>query len=157
MSKLTLLIDFDATLAEYREWRGPEVVGAPLDKARHAMYILAKDYKLIIFSTRAADPLGRMAIEEWLVRHGMPHMKVTDKKEPAHLTIDDRAITFGGVWDDALIQRIREFQPWYKTPTASAEPPTVPQSGQASHPTVQQPQQSCCAPELKPPAASQGR
>lgn len=109
MSKKTLLIDFDGTLSQYKGWRGLEQLDPPLDKARKAMIILSRDFKLICFSTRPAE-----LIEPWLVAHAFPPMEVTNIKKPAHLIIDDRALTFKGEWTDELLQEIKSFKPHWE-------------------------------------------
>jgi len=120
VSKQTLLIDFDGTLAKYDGWKGLEVLGDPLEKARHAMLILSKHYKLICFTTRLGD-----FVEPWLRRHGFPEMEVTNIKKPAHLIIDDRALRFDGQWTDELIEQIRNFEPWWKEKQVGSTPPSA--------------------------------
>lgn len=121
----TVLVDFDGVLAKYEGWKGLEVLGDPMDKARHAMYLLAKTHRIVCFTTRLAD-----FVEPWLKRHGFPEMKVTNIKEPAEVIIDDRAICFQGVWDEALMTQIRDFTPWWKPanpaplPSPSEDPVT---------------------------------
>lgn len=110
MTKPTLLVDFDGVLHDYQGWTGPVPVGQPIEKARAAMHLLANTYRLVCFTTRATD-----FTKAWLAQYGFPEMKVTDKKEPAVLIIDDRAITFTGVWTDEFIQTINAFQPHWKS------------------------------------------
>lgn len=109
VSKKTLLVDFDGVLAQYSGWKGPEELGPPLTKARSAMHLLAKDYTLVCFTTR--DP---QYVEPWLKRHGFPHMRVTNRKDPAYLQIDDRAICFQGEWTNELLEQIKHFRPWWE-------------------------------------------
>lgn len=121
----TLLIDFDGVLHDYHGWTGPDPVGIPIEKARHAMHHLASTYRLVCFTTRPAEQTRR-----WLLRYGFPEMKVTNMKEPAFLIIDDRAITFPGTWTDELLSRITSFSPHW-----SADAPVQ----HATHPDKQHP------------------
>lgn len=114
MTKQTLQIDFDGTLAKFDgKWRPPDQIGEVLPNARTAMWILSKQYRLICFTARFTE--HHEYVDRWLKKHGFPPMIITNKKDPnAHLTIDDRALTFTGVWDQGIINRIREFRPWWK-------------------------------------------
>lgn len=103
----TILIDFDGVLHNYKGWQGPKApLGKPIEKARASCFILAKNYRLVCFTTRPKD-----VVEPWLRLHGFPEMKVTNIKEPAFLIVDDRAITFPGTWTDELLSRITSFSP----------------------------------------------
>lgn len=108
-AKKTLLIDFDGTIAQYDGWKGLTEVGEPLAKARHALCILSRQFRIVYFTTRAA-----FVVEPWLQRWGFPQGMVTNEKVPAFLIIDDRAVTFTGQWTDELIQQIRDFKPWWE-------------------------------------------
>lgn len=109
--KRTLLIDFDGTLATYTGWKGPDVLGSPLEKARHAMHILDREFRLVCFTTR-----DKQAVEGWLSAQGFPQMKVTNFKEPAFLILDDRCISFQGQWTEELLNQVRNFRPWWDVP-----------------------------------------
>lgn len=112
MSRKALLVDFDGTIAQFDgEWKGLEWLGEPIARARHAMLLLARDYRLVCFTTRPAE-----LVEPWLSRWGFPKMKVSNLKEPAHLLVDDRVLQFQGEWTDELLEQIREFKPhWQKS------------------------------------------
>lgn len=128
-NKKRLLVDFDGVLHRYTGWKGG-ILGEPIAGARHAMHLLSREFELVCFTTRADRPDMKGWVEEWLRRYGFPHMRVTCVKEPAHLTLDDRALHFGGVWTDALLTQIRNFRPYWETPpsTDSAlESPLPPQ------------------------------
>jgi hypothetical protein len=147
MSKQRLLIDADGTLFQYDGWKGSDVWGAPLPNARAAMMLLSRNYELVCFCSRLTQyPECLESLQKHLARHGFPHMKVTNKKDSAHLCIDDRAIQFTGEWNDDLLTKIKSFQPWWKA-TGSAQSGS-PQSYPASS-------QSVSTENLKPPAGSQ--
>lgn len=127
-----ILVDFDGVLHTYDGNFGPPI-GKPIPGARAAMHLLEKDYRVICFTSRNCEE----DVRRWLAHYGFPPMKVTSKKESAHLIIDDRAITFDGTWSDDLIKRIRAFSPhWMKgeveetdapAPSAFQSPPENPQ------------------------------
>jgi hypothetical protein len=108
-NKKTLLLDFDGVLAHYEGWKGEAELGPPLPAARAACFALAKHFKLICFTTRSAT-----TVQPWLTTYGFSCIEgVTNIKIPALLQIDDRAIEFRGVWDDALLERIKQWRPWW--------------------------------------------
>jgi hypothetical protein len=112
--KKTILVDFDGVLSDYKGWRGPDQLDPPLPNARKAMYLLAKDYTLVCFTTRPAEP-----VDLWLRKHGFPHMRVTNIKDPAFLQIDDRALTFKS-WSDEFLAQIKSFKThWESDESAS--------------------------------------
>ncbi len=114
--KKTILIDFDGVLSKYEGWKGEEL-GLPLEKARAACFALAKDFKLVCFTTR-----NKVFVEPWLVQHGFSCIEaVTSIKVPAFLQIDDRCIEFRGEWNDELVARIRSWRPWWEEKEASAK------------------------------------
>ncbi len=110
--KKTLLIDFDGVMSAYTGWKGLTELDPPLDKARKAMILLARTYKLVCFTTRAIETTTH--IEAWLRKYGFPDMEVTAQKKPCHLLIDDRAICFRGEWTDELIQQIKDFKTYWE-------------------------------------------
>lgn len=119
----TLLIDFDGVLHQCPGGEYSPVLGPALDKARAALLLLGRDYRLAVFTTRT----NREEIATWLRQRGFPEMRVTNIKEPAHLIIDDRAITFPGAWTDEFISAIRTFTPhWKRDPPDGEKPSTGP-------------------------------
>lgn len=111
MKKPTLLVDFDGVLHDYKGWNGNEPTGEPIPQSRAAMCALESTHRLICFTTRPIE-----FVEPWLKRYGFPPMKITNIKEPAVLIIDDRAITFTGIWNNELLARIKSFQAYWEQP-----------------------------------------
>lgn len=72
-----------------------------------------------IYSSRSKHPDGIKAMREWLIRHGFPESKIgtgmlefAREKSAAFLTIDDRCITFTGVFP--CLEQMAYFKPWNK-------------------------------------------
>ncbi len=110
-AKPTLLIDFDGVIHDYLGWdKSGKQLGPPIGGSRAAMCLLEKKYRLVLFTSRTNfEELSR-----WLRHYGFPDMKVTNKKEPAHLIIDDRALCFQGAWSNEFVQRITSFSPHWQ-------------------------------------------
>lgn len=107
--KKTLLIDFDGVIHGYNGTFSSDL-GPPLPNARHACLILAKTFRLVCFSTRPAEQ-----IEPYLKKYAFPEMPVTNEKLPAFAIVDDRAVCFTGKWTQEMIEKIKNFTPYWKT------------------------------------------
>ncbi len=114
--KKLLLLDFDGVLSEFDGKFEEGIAGKPLPNARKAVFLLLRDYRLKVFTTR--DP---KLVKGWLAEFGFPSLDVTDVKEPCSIHIDDRAICFEGVWNDQLLNQIKQFTPWWKQPQPTSE------------------------------------
>lgn len=115
MSKKTLAIDFDGVIHAYTTgWSDGDLYDLPVEGALYALSKLEKDYKLVIFTTRAAEEhaakfeglTGEAAIRKWLdywcEREGIAlafHYEITAVKPAAIAYIDDRAVRFTN-WQD---------------------------------------------------------
>lgn len=119
----TIAIDFDGTLHPYtRGWLGTAVVDIePPDPDLE--FVLADlrgrgpggdANRLVVFSARAADEAGRVAIAEWLIANDLfKYFKggITHEKPAAVVYLDDRAIRFEGNWfasRDAILVEIEK-------------------------------------------------
>jgi len=83
-------------------------------------------FRVAIFSSRSNQPGGLNAMKAWLYYHfrgywGAHATQANDKladiewpteKPAAFVTIDDRALTFTGVWPD--VETLLAFKPWNK-------------------------------------------
>lgn len=124
----TIVFDFDGVIHSYASgWQGEETIpDPPVPGIQEALKeIHDAGYEVVVVSTRCKTVLGRMAIENWLDMYGMTQEvdKVCKEKPPAIAYIDDRAICFDG-HPETLLKKIKNFQPWYKTPTLT--PPNEP-------------------------------
>jgi hypothetical protein len=78
-------------------WMDGTVYAEPMTGAKQALEHLEADgWEVVIFSTREPSQ-----IVEALQRWGFPAYRVTDRKEPAIVQIDDRAIRFED-WSQTL-------------------------------------------------------
>ncbi len=132
MSKPILCLDFDGVIHSYTSgWQGADVIPDPpvpgaIDFLRKAV----KHFSVVIFSSRSNQPGGRDAMREWLHHYIIAAESVVIREEspfppwftkiewpidkpPAFVTIDDRAITFTGVWPS--IDNLKNFKPWNKS------------------------------------------
>ena len=105
-----LQIDLDGVLNTYignydENYIPPIKVGAK-DFIRR----LHPDFKLVLFSSR-----NPQLAEKWLVENGIRDYfeNVTNVKNNAYLTIDDRCVCFRGDYD-SIIEKINSFKVWYK-------------------------------------------
>lgn len=97
--------DLDGTIAEYGEWRGPEVIGKPIPKMIEKLKdYLNRGFKVKILTARVAgrlygdDPelepyLAQQAIIKWCKKHIGQELEVTAYKDYAMLFFyDDRCV-----------------------------------------------------------------
>lgn len=114
--KQTVVFDFDGVIHSYKSgWQGPTIIpDEPVKGIKEAIAeIRAAGYEVVVVSTRSATAEGKAAIFEWLIKHRIDVDDVCDKKPPAIVYIDDRAIYFDGN-AGTLLEKIRNFQPWNK-------------------------------------------
>lgn len=99
--KKTVCLDFDGVLHAYsRGWADGTVYDGPMPGAVEAVQKLSERHKLVVQTTR--ENLDE--VRAWLERYGFPSMEVTNKKPPAVLYIDDRALRFES-WEQAMSDR----------------------------------------------------
>jgi hypothetical protein len=127
-SKKTLCIDFDGVLHSYTSgWQGAvNVPDEPVAGAMKFIWDATQHFRVCIFSSRSNQPGGIRAMQDWLRKHFMEYwgthaVQADDKlaeiewpteKPPAFVSIDDRAITFTGVFPS--ISELKGFKPWNK-------------------------------------------
>lgn len=97
-------VDFDATLAHYDRWQGPEHCGAPipamvervkawLDEGRPVKVFTARVYHDGTPRREADAIVARRAIQAWCLRHIGQALEVTNVKDWAMVELwDDRAV-----------------------------------------------------------------
>jgi hypothetical protein len=127
--KPILCLDFDGVIHSYSSgWKGADVVpDPPVDGAIDFIRRALKDFRVAIYSSRSGQPNGILAMQTWLMLQVLPDCETHEdakrfveaiewpqEKPPALVTIDDRAVTFTGVWPS--LADLLAFKPWNKKP-----------------------------------------
>jgi len=110
MSNKKIFLDFDGVLNTYKGWKGENELFEPRTGSLEFLKLLAANYEVYIFTTR-----DREKVYKWMIRYDLYHyiQDVTNKKEPAYLYIDDRAIKFDGDYSKT-IEDIQKYHPYWK-------------------------------------------
>ena len=119
MSKLTITIDFDGVINSYKSgWLGHEAIidDEPVPGAAEFLIESTGHFDVNVFGSRSRSILGCNAMRDY-VREIVPAstlelIKFPDKKPAAFIGLDDRVLTFKGVWPS--MEELRNFKPWYK-------------------------------------------
>lgn len=141
MRKPILCLDFDGVIHSYESgWKGADVVpDAPVPGAMAFIIEAVEQFEVHIYSSRSGQTGGITAMQDWLHEHMTTHFvhKVCDgkgelnthemarealaveaevkwptEKPPAMISIDDRCLTFTGIWPG--IDELKAFKPWNK-------------------------------------------
>ena len=97
MSKGWIGVDLDGTLAHYEGWKGPSEIGEPIPKMMERVKgRLSEGIQVKIFTARASIPSQILPVREWLEKHGLGDLPITNKKD----------ISMIELWDDRVIQVI---------------------------------------------------
>jgi hypothetical protein len=128
MGKPILCIDFDGVLHSYTSgWQGADIVSdPPVPGAIEFLKEAVKHFRVAVFSSRSHQPGGGPAMRTWLgehilrsdpdvINHDPPWFAAIEwpeAKPSAMVTLDDRAVTFTGVWPD--METLLAFKPWNK-------------------------------------------
>lgn len=119
-----LCLDFDGVIHSYKSgWKGAEVVpDMPVPGAMEFMRQALTMFRVAIYSSRSSSEAGIMAMKQWIERHARQarfdghewwlKIEYPNYKPSAFLTIDDRAITFNGVWPD--LGGLYNFKTWWE-------------------------------------------
>ncbi len=101
----TIALDFDGVIHSYESgWLGEGILEHPLEGAQDFIKDLQdRNFKVIIFSVRAATIKGQETIKQWLRQHGFSaDIQITNAKPKASLYVDDRGLRFEGNFDEVL-------------------------------------------------------
>lgn len=116
MNSKIVCIDVDNTINKYPGWRneGYDVVdGEPIPGAKEAIKQLRNGGCIVlVHSTRCGYSGGTVAITEYLNRYNIRVDGICSNKPPADVYIDDKGMTFDGVWDADFVNAIMNFKPW---------------------------------------------
>ncbi|MFA5153784.1 MAG: hypothetical protein WC554_14580 [Clostridia bacterium] len=109
-ARKTIYVDFNGVLDMYKGWKGS---GHTYPMRPGTFEFLTKLHKMgyTIFVFTAADIAK---VKQWLTRNGLADLieDVTDKKGPALVYLDDRAVQFNGDYYDALDQILNFKTHW---------------------------------------------
>ena len=125
--KPILCLDFDGVVHSYTSrWQGADVIpDPPVPGAIAFMLGALHHFDVTIFSSRSNQPGGLAAMQKWLKEHagnawyespegpGLEDVRFVTEKPPAMVTLDDRALTFTGIFP--AISQLKAFKPWNKT------------------------------------------
>jgi hypothetical protein len=90
-------VDLDGTLAFYDGWKGAENIGEPIPlMLERVKNWLAEGKNVKIFTARACKPEQIPPIKEWLEKHGIGNLEVTNAKD----------LNMVELWDDRCIRVI---------------------------------------------------
>lgn len=130
-----ICVGFDGVIHSYRTgWKGIDVIpDPPVEGAIEWLQQFLPEPDAFgptalytgpivqIYSSRSRCRRGRNAMKAYLIKHGLPAQYITDgllkfpsKKPPAYLTIDDRAMTFQGIFPSK--EQMMSFKPWNRKP-----------------------------------------
>lgn len=101
-------VDFDGTLAEYDDWKGPDQVGPPIPAMiERVKRWLADGRDVRIFTARIAHDgterrmmeadIGHEVVAEWCLKHIGVRLPITNVKDQAMIEL----------WDDRVVQVIK--------------------------------------------------
>jgi len=112
-----LCLDFDGVIHRYSAgWQEGEIYDDPVPGFCEWAEEARLYFTLVVYSSRSSTDLGIHNMRLWMRRHGINDgwFVFTDKKPPAFLTIDDRAIQFNGNWRSLQFAPsvLRSFRPW---------------------------------------------
>lgn len=119
----TICVDFDGVLHSYVSgWQGFDVISDPpvMGAFDWLSCLIADDrFRVCVYSSRSAHRSGIEAMKRWFAKHGLAKDEIDgiefpEKKPPAWITLDDRAICFEGVFPTA--DEVDNFLPWYQKP-----------------------------------------
>jgi hypothetical protein len=107
-------VDLNGVLDEYGGWRGPRHWDPPRPGARAFLAALReRGWHVTVFTTRYYRDAWA-----WLLQHGLADLvhEVTDRKPPADVFVDDRALRFRGDYQD-ILDEMQVFRPHWEPPS----------------------------------------
>jgi hypothetical protein len=129
VGKPILCLDFDGVCHSYTSgWQGAGIISdPPVPGLFEFLEQAVQHFEIHIYSSRSHQENGIQAMMMWFIEHRRQwrenggkgdeiiQLNFPDHKPSAMITIDDRAITFNGVWPD--IEFLNNFKPWNKKAT----------------------------------------
>lgn len=127
--KPTLCLDFDGVIHSYeRGWQDGLLYGTVTDGFFEFILEARKGFNIVIHTSRLNHIQEEDELRSWLSTH-LVYWKLLNnispdfppyindfsfaaRKPPANVTIDDRALTFTGNWNDFPLEKLLNFKPW---------------------------------------------
>lgn len=124
--KPILCMDFDGVLHKYTtKWTNAwTIYDGPVDGAMEFLREATGEFRVAIYSSRSEVQAGIESMQAWTLHHlqnrlGLEEAAVVfaklewpTTKPPASVSLDDRAITFNGVFPPVKV--LKDFKPWNK-------------------------------------------
>lgn len=123
--KPILCLDFDGVIHSYEKgWQDGEIYGTVTEGFWPWLEEAVKHFDVVVYSSRCQDPNMVIRVSKWLEQQWqeylnklclvapMPDIAFAFQKPKAFLTIDDRALTFKGRWEELNPAQLRAFKPW---------------------------------------------
>lgn len=87
-------VDLDGTLAKYNDTPSMDYIGNPVPLMLDRVdYWIRTGRTVKIFTARAGNSIEEEKIHQWCLRHGLPKLEITNKKDNRMLALwDDRAV-----------------------------------------------------------------
>lgn len=106
-------VDFDGVIHGYSKgFDDGSIYDEPVEGVVEALENLKKKYYIYVNSQRSGTPEGKKAIEDYLIKYGIPFDEVSLTKPPAKFYIDDRAIRFKN-WEQT-VKDLEDFEVEFK-------------------------------------------
>lgn len=124
--RYSVAVDFDGVIHSYTSpWVAAHVIpDPPVPGAIEWIDRIAADFDVIVFTTRARTWRGRRAVRRWLYEQAYylheHEIRITAKKPPALIYVDDRAWRFEGPWMFPTKDDIYRARPWNKPPWSNS-------------------------------------
>lgn len=129
MHRPILCLDFDGVCHAYTSmWVGADIVrDGPVPGLFEFLHQVFNDFEIHIYSSRSNQKGGIEAMQRWFREHYhqwldqghigewgfIDSLHFPQEKPRAFLTLDDRALTFTGVWPE--VETLKQFKPWNKS------------------------------------------
>ena len=109
--KFSICLDLNGVLDQYSGWKGEDHEDPPREGAKEFLEELSRQYRVYIHTTQPVPKVW-----EWLDKHGLGGFvtRVTNRKVPALIYLDDRAIRFDGEDFKEVLEEIKRFRPHWK-------------------------------------------
>lgn len=87
-------VDLDGTLAKYNNTPSLDCIGTPVPLMLERVHYWIRTGRTVkIFTARAGDRFEEEKIHQWCLRHGLPELEITNKKDNKMIALwDDRAV-----------------------------------------------------------------